>query len=371
MKNVCFIVNDFNFFYTHRFDLAKKLIKKHEFSVSVICSTSNANSNEIFDCSENLINIIHLPQRTESKGLLNYLRCLNKLISKLNFDQLIFVTLELSFIAAIIGCFKKTPRMIFIISGLGHQFFLNNIKQLFLRKLEKFVFKGSIKKNSHNCFIFQNKDDQRVFKDLGILEGYANYVIAGNGIDIHKYYYVKRELEKIVFCYAGRASKAKGTHLLLEAFKLLKAEQHTKEILLKLFILPSYKREEIYLKESEDILITYDLNQKDLIKALHESNIFVMPSEREGLPKAALEAASTGMPVIASNRVGSKDILIEGLTGWIYEHPAIESLFNCMQSAIKDYKNLNEMGINSRNLVIEKFSLNRIAEQYSQLLLYK
>ena len=368
MKNICFIVNDFNFFYTHRFDLAKTLIKEYGFSVSVICSVSNARSHELSKCSNNSIQIIHLPQRTENFSSIQYLWNLNKKLNLLNFDQLIFVTLELSLFGAIIGSFKKTPRMIFIISGLGHQFFIKNIKQIFLRKLEKHIFRFASLKNFNNSFIFQNADDQLLFNNLDILKNYSHYVIPGNGIDINKYSYVERNTDRLIFCYAGRASKPKGTELLIEAFSLLREIHREIELSLRLFIISHSNKDSFDLDESSGVQVFFNLDQEELVRELHDCHIFVMPSEREGLPKAVLEAASTGMPIIASNTVGTKDTVVNNLSGWIFEYPIVASLLNSMIKSIESLTSFHKVGINSRNLVIERFELHKITKKYAELL---
>jgi len=368
MKNICFIVNDFNFFYSHRFDLAKILVKKYNYSVSVISSISNASLEDIKICEENAIQVINLRQRSKDLGILKYLISLHKVLKHNHFEQLIFVTLELSFFGAVLGMLHRKHKRIFIISGIGHHYFLRTMKQRLLRKLEKIVFRISSSKKLDNTFVFQNNDDYELFNNSGILDNYSHTVIFGNGIDINKFSYSKRTGDEVTFCYSGRASKPKGTDTLIEAFKLLREEFPSKKIFLKMFILSEKNEDYFNFPQDKNISIFYDLKQANLITELHRCNVFVMPSEREGLPKAALEAASTGMPIIAANTTGTKETVQNKISGWTFEYANIESLKNCMMHAVNNYEKLEEIGKHSRNLVTKKFELNKIAAEYNNLL---
>jgi len=368
MKNICFIVNDFNFFYSHRYDLAKTLLVKYNYSVSVICSLSNASLEDVKFCEENAIQIIHLRHRSEDRGILKYLINLHRILKDNQFEQLIFVTLELSLLGAIFGIFHRENRRIFIISGLGHDYFIKTMKQRLLRKLEKIVFRISASKKANNYFVFQNKDDLEIFNNIGILKNYCHTVIFGNGIDIKKFNYSKRTSDEVTFCYSGRISKAKGIDTLIEAFKLLQERCPSKKIFLKMFILSNKNENDFNFLQDKNISIFYNLNQTNLIAELHKCNVFVMPSEREGLPKAALEAASTGMPIIAANTTGTKETVENKVNGWTFEYANAESLKDCMMNAVENSTRLEEIGKYSRNLVIEKFELNKIAAEYNNVL---
>ena len=368
MKNICFIVNDFNFFYSHRYDLAKSLIEKYNYSVSVICSIGNASLEDIKICEENAIKVIHLRQRSEGGAVLKYLINLHRVLKHNQFEQLIFVTLELSFLGAILGILNRKHKRIFIISGIGHHYFLKTMKQRLLRKLEKIVFRISAARKSGNYFVFQNNDDLELFYNKGILKNYSHAVIFGNGIDTSKFSFSKRTGDEVTFCYSGRASKPKRIDTLIEAFKLLQEEFPSKKIFLKMFLLSGKNENDFDFLKDKNISVCYDLNQTNLITELHRCKVFVMPSEREGLPKAALEAASTGMPIIAANTTGTKETVQNNISGWIFEYANIKSLMNCMMHAIENSSKLEEIGKRSRNLVTEKFELNKIAAEYHNLL---
>ena len=56
--------------------------------------------------------------------------------------------------------------------------------------------------------------------------------------------------------------------------------------------------------------------QSDAISYINALDIFVMPSEKEGLPRVILEAMLLGKPVIASDVTGPSELVVDGETGF-------------------------------------------------------
>lgn len=63
--------------------------------------------------------------------------------------------------------------------------------------------------------------------------------------------------------------------------------------------------------------------RRDVPSILRQADVFVLPSRREGLGMAAIEAMSCGLPLVSSNRHGINDYSIEGVTG--YKHDPLDS----------------------------------------------
>jgi len=68
--------------------------------------------------------------------------------------------------------------------------------------------------------------------------------------------------------------------------------------------------------------------EKEKIKILHSSNVFVLPSYNEGLPYAVVEAMAAGLPIVASNVGGIPEVVIQGENGYIIEPGDVRSLTN-------------------------------------------
>jgi len=375
MKNICFIVNDFNFFYSHRYDLAKTLIEKYNYSVSVICSIGNASLEDIKICEENAIKVIHLRQRSEGGGVLKYLINLHRVLKHNQFEQLIFVTLELSFLGAILGILNRKHKRIFIISGIGHHYFLKTMKQRLLRKLEKIVFRISAARKSGNYFVFQNNDDLKLFTDRGFTNKKFSIVIPGNGINTNQFPFFSRDyLQQPIFLFASKLLISKGVEEYLEAARQL----IKKDINAKFLIAGKYDLNESdpispssYAALQNDCQVTYlgELSYEQMSVAFNNSTIFVLPSYGEGLPKVLLEAAATGLPLITTNVSGCKDCIENGKNGKLIKPKDLNELKDAMESfVLTDANTMLKYSKKSSFIVNDKFSLDVIAKKYIALI---
>jgi glycosyltransferase involved in cell wall biosynthesis len=95
------------------------------------------------------------------------------------------------------------------------------------------------------------------------------------------------------------------------------------------------------------------------------ADIFVMPNikvkgDMEGFGIVALEAASYGLPVIASNIEGIKDAVLEGTTGFLIEE----------KNSFKFVEAIKKINLNREKIikaVQNKFSWTIIAKQYQKI----
>jgi glycosyltransferase involved in cell wall biosynthesis len=99
-------------------------------------------------------------------------------------------------------------------------------------------------------------------------------------------------------------------------------------------------------------------------KYMAAADIFCLPSHREGFGMAALEAASTSLPVIYSNIYGLSDAVEKNLTGLAFEVRNIESLKKNLKILINE-KNLRlNLGVKGRERVILKFNQKVVTSKF-------
>ena len=107
-----------------------------------------------------------------------------------------------------------------------------------------------------------------------------------------------------------------------------------------------------------------------MINVLRIASVFVLPSTREGISKAALEGASTGLPIIAANTPGSRDVVQHNINGLLYEITDKNGLMKAMEKIINmNNDNLLDLGKASRNYVRKNFDINIIIDEYLELIL--
>jgi glycosyltransferase involved in cell wall biosynthesis len=79
--------------------------------------------------------------------------------------------------------------------------------------------------------------------------------------------------------------------------------------------------------------------------ALRRANVLVMPSHREGMPNAALEAMASGIPVLATRVGGLPDLVQEGRTGWLVEPRDPHALAAALVRCVVERDSLRSRGI--------------------------
>jgi glycosyltransferase involved in cell wall biosynthesis len=101
------------------------------------------------------------------------------------------------------------------------------------------------------------------------------------------------------------------------------------------------------------------------------ADIFVLPSLREGLPNALLEAMACGLPLIASKLEGITDWIVEdGENGLLFEPGSRFNLEEGLLRILRNNNSANSLGVEARKTVIEKFSMKRVAKEYAELYRY-
>jgi glycosyltransferase involved in cell wall biosynthesis len=100
--------------------------------------------------------------------------------------------------------------------------------------------------------------------------------------------------------------------------------------------------------------------RKDVLEIVALFDVFVLSSLFEGLPYTILEAMALGKPVIATNVAGSKDIVVDGQTGFLVPPRDPHSLAGAILSLIRDSSRARQMGNAGRTLVEQekRFHLN-------------
>ena len=103
---------------------------------------------------------------------------------------------------------------------------------------------------------------------------------------------------------------------------------------------------------------TYSIEEQ--IKKLDQSKIFVLPSKSEGMPQALIEAMAKNKIVIASDNLASREIIIDGKNGFLFENGNSRDLADKINLIIDmDKSKINKIKMNAKRFV-EKFSWNKI-----------
>ena len=177
---------------------------------------------------------------------------------------------------------------------------------------------------------------------------------------------LRKKVKKIVFF--GRIAPVKNIETLIKAFKLLGNE----DIILKIVGLAEveYKKElEILIEKLQIKNILFEPAVFDLKKKLDVyggAEIFVLPSKREGMPQALVEAMASSCIVIASDIVACKELIEDGKNGFLFRQGDEKDLAEKLSQVIKNYSKLRKIMRISKKKVID-FRWDKIARKLEKL----
>lgn len=106
--------------------------------------------------------------------------------------------------------------------------------------------------------------------------------------------------------------------------------------------------------------------QDNIIPLLSVSDLFLLPSKKESFGLVAVEAMACEVPVIASNRGGLPEVIIDGITGFLSEPGAVEEMARNGIKLLKNSEMYNEFAQNARHRVVTNFSAAEIVEEYQE-----
>jgi glycosyltransferase involved in cell wall biosynthesis len=91
-------------------------------------------------------------------------------------------------------------------------------------------------------------------------------------------------------------------------------------------------------------------------------DIFLLASEREGMPNAILEAMAAGKPVVASRVTGTVDVVRHGSTGLLFDPVSVEDAVLTLNRLLDDEALRGRMGAEARRLAVTQYSAEAMVE---------
>jgi L-malate glycosyltransferase len=180
--------------------------------------------------------------------------------------------------------------------------------------------------------------------------------------------HIEKSHNTFVIGYAGRFNKVKQLHLLVEIALLLK--EYTSDFKFML-IGDGSERENLDRLIDENNMGEYFLFPgyvPDPYPYYMQMDCFILPSAREDLSLALIEASYAGMPCLAFDVGGNNEIIIDGKTGWLIEPYDIRIMVNRIAYMQKNIDSTKLMGYNAREWISRKFSGENRVERLSGLI---
>jgi glycosyltransferase involved in cell wall biosynthesis len=223
-------------------------------------------------------------------------------------------------------------------------------KKLIIELLEKIVYKSADKN-----ILTSQKDSKFIENKFRIPS--SKIEVIPNYIDVNLFKPLNIPKEKNGVIFVGRLEKVKNLINLIKA---------TSNFSKKLILIGSgslrEKIENTALKEKTNIEFKNNIPNNRLPEELNKSEIFVLPSLREGFPKALLEAMSCGLPCIGTNVKGIREIIKHKENGYLCETDA-NSIRKAILEVLNNINLQKKIGQNARKTILENFNLEKILDK--------
>tara|TARA_B100001059_G_C17814757_1_gene574454 strand:- start:1053 stop:2189 length:1137 start_codon:yes stop_codon:yes gene_type:complete len=370
-KIILYIVTEDWYFLSHRLALALKA-KESGYQVNVLCKDTGMSKDIInygFTCYELKSNKSSISLINLFKEIFNII----KVIKIINPTLVHLISIRPIILGLSASIFCDKIRIINSITGLGSIFLSKKLKVKFLKVLITLFLYFNFKRNFISIIV-QNKDDAAFCKNKLKCSKDKVFIIRGSGVNTNFFAYKDEPKSKsIVLTYAGRLIKDKGIETLIDAFEKASKEKMN----LKLVIAgkidsfnPSAISEKYLLKKLEKNKNIHWLGEVSDIKKLWEdTNIAILPSRREGLPKSLLEAASVGRAIIATDVPGCREIAIDKVNAITVPLDNVAELTNAIIYLASNDKIRKKYGLKSREIVEKDMTEDHIVNK--TITLYK
>ena len=179
---------------------------------------------------------------------------------------------------------------------------------------------------------------------------------------------IKRSDDNLSFLFIARLIKDKGIEEYIEAIKQLKP-LHPKvsfKILGSLYPgNPTSIQEKELNSWIEEDLVQYLGHSDDVKSEILKIDCVVLPSYREGLSRVLLEAASLTKPIITTDTPGCRDVVDDGVNGFLCAVKDSTDLALQIQKMISlTTEERATMGQKGREKIINEFEENLVIEKY-------
>jgi len=353
-------------------ELSRRLVQRgYELDI-LTCNTERTPTYEELDgihiyrlpCWNALNSLYPIP-----KPCLTSFKILRRLLRKnydiVNTQTRFFIT---SFLGLIFAKLKRTP-LVHTEHGARHSLVPNKIIDLISRAYDHSIGTLIVKSARRNIGVSEAA--------CGFLRhlGAVNTQVIYNGIDTTIFkkkedINYKQKLgisnDAIVITFVGRLIYAKGVQDLIYALSRIK--DAAPEVKLLIAGDGPYRTELEKLAHQNEYagstLFLGQRNQDEVIDVLSATDIFVNPSYSEGLGISVMEAASIGLPIIATDVGGTKEIITTDETGILVEARDVGQLAEELGRLCADAALREKLGENARILAGRKFNWDKIIGEY-------
>ncbi|GIO19641.1 glycosyl transferase [Oceanobacillus oncorhynchi subsp. incaldanensis] len=341
--------------YNFRKELIESLMEE-DYEVNISCPIDEyTNKFESMGCT-----VIDTPMSRRGKNPLTDFKLIlhyNKLIKKIKPEVVLTYTIKPNVYGGLACRISKVP-YIANITGLGTAVENSGLMQ----KITTTLYKIALKKV--DVAFFQNEENMNFFKKFGIAEN-KHHLLPGSGVNLEHFKVLSfPDSNTIDFVFISRIMKQKGIDQYLEAAVYIRNKYPETR-----FHVCGFSEEEYEDKLNEyhkKGIIIYHGVLTDIREILIKTHCTIHPTYYpEGMSNVLLESAASGRTIITTNRSGCKEIVDDGVNGYIVKQENSQDLIVKIEKFLElSINEKKKMGRMAREKVEKEFDRNIVVESY-------
>ena len=253
-------------------------------------------------------------------------------------------------------------------SGFGYAYSIGPGRRLLRQGLDR-AYRRSFQP-SNVRIVVQNDDDRA--EVLRICPAAADRVrtIRGSGVDLHEFRVSPEPDGKPVVVLPARALREKGVREFAAAAATLLRSGTSARFVLAGRLDPA-NRGALTAVQLRDLCEQSGLEWRgdcqDMAQLFRECHVVCLPSYREGMPKALLEACASGRAIVTTNVPGCRDVIREGRNGLLVPARNATALAAAIRQLIEDAPLRRRMGVEARLLAEGEFGIDGVVRSHLEI----
>lgn len=350
-----------------------KLFKENDYKTYVAANWNLKENNKIAYCDE----FIQIPIKRSPYAIQNIkaINELKKLIKKEKFDIIHCHTPMGSVVARLAAKEARKNGTRVIYTAHGYHFYKGAplINWLLYYPVEKWLAKYTDTQITITQEDFDLAKKKFKIKDLNLVHGVGldeekfNILISDEEKENLKQE-LKIDYKSVVCTYVAELNKNKNQQLLIKAIKRLKDDNNNVTLLL----VGKGRYEQKLLKLIKKLNLEENVKllgyRSDIVKILSITDIYLASSLREGLPVNVMEAMYMGLPIIAVDNRGHRELVQHNENGFIVEqNSAMENNMSNYLNLLVNDKHLREKFGNDSKGKVREYTLNNVINSMNKI----
>lgn len=258
------------------------------------------------------------------------------------------------------------PGVINAVSGLGYLFLANGPVAVARRAAVAAAYRFALS-TPNSRVVLQNDDDEFELRRLHAL-GRAQVVkIRGSGLDLQQFQETPIPTGKPVVVLPARLLRDKGVVEFAQAAAVVRRARPDARMVLVGGLddgNPAGVRHEEVAAWVADGVLEWWGHRTDMVDVLKQATVVTLPSYREGLPRALMEAAAIGRPIVTTDAPGCRDAVDGGRCGLLVPLRDSHALAQAILSVINDPNLASRLATDASHFARKNFDQREVLRQH-------